>query len=180
MNKTNSGRESANNAPLLCTGEAYSHRIVRFWAEQNIQLDVLDQRTSNGISYSTLRLKGTDLRYTLELKEPICGSRAIGAVFEKMIRISTDLAHEAALIEDKARSAAAKQSLIEAAFDHFNANSDCGQADAYTVDLIAGAVYSAIEEVVAEGKLFDLGDIVFEATERTDEYVDKLLVLERN
>lgn len=61
--------------------------------------------------------------------------------------------------------------LIEQAFDRFNEFANYRGASPKVADIIAGIVWESIEEVVEEGQLTDLGDIVEEATSRCDEEV---------
>ena len=65
--------------------------------------------------------------------------------------------------------------LAERALDAFLANSHLGGANPATGDEIAGLVGAYIEQVVAEGKLTNVGEIVEEATERADAQIDEIL-----
>lgn len=68
-----------------------------------------------------------------------------------------------------------KQSLIEQAFSHFESHTDYGGAPPHITDIIAGLVWERIEGVVEEGVLTEIGDIVSEATDRSDKDVDEVL-----
>lgn len=65
--------------------------------------------------------------------------------------------------------------LVERAMDAYLFNNDLGGASPQVGDQIAGLVWSYIEQVIAEGVLADLDQIVEEASERAQEEIDQML-----
>lgn len=65
--------------------------------------------------------------------------------------------------------------LTDLAVDAFLANSSLGGADPATGDEIAGLVGAYIEQVVAEGQLTNVGDIIEEATDRAEAEIVEIL-----
>lgn len=65
--------------------------------------------------------------------------------------------------------------LVERALKVFLDNSSLGGANPATGDAIAGMVAAYIEQVVAEGQLTNVGDIIEEATDRADAEIDERL-----
>lgn len=156
----------------------YQMRAIRALAQCE-GMDVARMRVRGKKVICSLLLHGIQRQLRLDYSDTFYLSHAKArAAIQEMGR---EMAHEAALLEDEERTASrerAKEFLVGAAFAHFDANTDYGQADPYTADIIAGAVYSAIEEIVEErmcSGFDDIGDIVSEACERTDEYVDEVL-----
>lgn len=66
----------------------------------------------------------------------------------------------------------AGQELVELAFSHFEENASYRGAPPRITDIIAGIVWEAIDDVVEEGVLVDVGEIVEEATSRCEAEVE--------
>lgn len=67
------------------------------------------------------------------------------------------------------------KTLTELAMDHYLFDNDLGGASPQVGDQIAGLVWSYIEQVIEEGVLADLDQIVEEASERAQEETDQML-----
>lgn len=67
------------------------------------------------------------------------------------------------------------KTLTEQAMDAYLANSDLGGASPQAGDHIAGLIWSYIEEVVEEGVIAEVDQIVEEAAFRSQEEVEEIL-----
>lgn len=66
--------------------------------------------------------------------------------------------------------------LIEQAMDAYLLNNDLGGASPRVGDQIAGLVWSYIEQVVEEGLLNEVDQIIGEASSRAQDEIDEMLV----